>query len=290
MKNRNIVFLSAVGAGLLFPALSFYLIDAVLISLVIIMTLSLAQIVFEPIYIKKQARQAFVAFLMNYVLLTGIILLSTRLLTDPDLIVGFVVMAAVPPAIAVIPFTNFLRGDAFLSLVSSTLLYLISPILVPLIVHLGAGFKGIDTTSLIKVLVELIILPIGLSRIIIRLDFYERIKRSQDVIINFFFFILIYAVVGVNQRAFFQDTIGIISAICFLRTFVVGTFVHSLAKFLGIDEKTAITYTLFSSYKNLGLTATMALALVGERACIPAAVCIPFEVFLFTYYSKVFKS
>lgn len=292
LKNTNLVFLTAIVAGLVFPVLSSYLVDFVLLSLIVIMTFSTTQITLELINLRKQAPQVLAAFLTNYIFLTGVIIISSSLLlTDPDLMAGFVIMAAVPPAIAVIPFTGMLKGDTSLSLISSTLLYLLSPILAPLIIYLFAGFTGIDITSLIKVLVELILLPLLFSRIIIRLGFYERIKGDQDIIINCFFFILIYAVVGVNQHVFFQDLgmVGIVSTICFLRTFASGTFVYLLTKAMKVEEKPAISYMLFGSYKNLGLTATIALALLGERACIPAAICIPFEIFLFTYYTRVVR-
>jgi BASS family bile acid:Na+ symporter len=288
LRNTNAVFISAIIAGLALPALSDFFVGYVLLALIIIMTFSTTQITLSFADLKGQLRQVFSAFLVNYVFLSGIIVLSSWiLLEDPDLIAGFVIMAAVPPAIAVVPLTGLLRGNTSLSLISSTFLYLLSPILAPLIVYLAAGFTGIDVLALIKVLVELILLPLLFSRMLMRLKPYQRIKEDQIIIINACFFILIYAVVGVNRGVFFRDfsMVALVSGICILRTFASGTIIYLLAKGTRVENASAVSYTLFGSYKNLGLTATMALALLGERACIPAAICIPFEILLLSYFS-----
>ena len=48
---------------------------------------------------------------------------------------------------------------------------------------------------------------------------------------------------------------------------------------------------LFASYKNLGLTATLAIALFEPIVAVPATICIVFEVlwviFLVRYYQGV---
>ncbi|MCD5409996.1 MAG: hypothetical protein LRZ87_04475 [Methanocellales archaeon] len=54
---------------------------------------------------------------------------------------------------------------------------------------------------------------------------------------------------------------------------------------LNIPYDEMVTYTLFSSYKNLGLTATTSLILFGTKAAVPAAICILLEVLMFIYYS-----
>jgi predicted Na+-dependent transporter len=50
---------------------------------------------------------------------------------------------------------------------------------------------------------------------------------------------------------------------------------------------------LFASYKNLGLTATLAIALFEPVVAVPATICIVFEVvwviFLVRFYERTVK-
>jgi len=58
-----------------------------------------------------------------------------------------------------------------------------------------------------------------------------------------------------------------------------------------VPVRERIPYVLFSSFKNLGLTATVAIALFEPVVAIPAAICIVFEVlwtmFLLRYYPRL---
>ena len=59
----------------------------------------------------------------------------------------------------------------------------------------------------------------------------------------------------------------------------------------GVPKQSRISYVLFASYKNLGLTATLAIALFEPIVAVPATICIVFEViwviFLIRYYPGV---
>ena len=58
---------------------------------------------------------AIIGFGLNYILLSGLILLLSSNLGDEGLRQGFVVMAAVPPAIAILPLTKLLGGNSSVS-------------------------------------------------------------------------------------------------------------------------------------------------------------------------------
>jgi ACR3 family arsenite efflux pump ArsB len=46
-----------------------------------------------------------------------------------------------------------------------------------------------------------------------------------------------------------------------------------------------MSYVLFGSFKNLGLAAAISIVLFNERAAIPAAVTIPFEILFFIWFN-----
>ena len=93
--------------------------------------------------------------------------------------------------------------------------------------------------------------------------------------------------VGLNAGVFSKDLVDV-ALLGFLRTFVSGTLLFILLTRIA-EYRTAIVKTLFASYKNLGITAGVSLALFGYRATIPAAICILFEIFFFNYLLFVTK-
>jgi BASS family bile acid:Na+ symporter len=79
---------------------------------------------------------------MNYLILGSLLLgLNALLIQDEALRAGFVIIAAVPPAVAVIPFTFFLNGDEKHSLLGTIGAYLGALIIMPLVAltFLGPG-------------------------------------------------------------------------------------------------------------------------------------------------------
>ena len=79
--------------------------------------------------------------------------------------------------------------------------------------------------------------------------------------------------VGLNSTAITTEVGGVL-LVAFARTFASGAAVYAASALAGVARPQRIAYTLFGSFKNLGLTAAVALLLFGPRAAVPAAVCI----------------
>src|SRR5207244_8419243 len=103
------------------------------VALILGMTFSLAEISISGISPREELRRFLVAFGMSYVILSGLILAFAVVSPDPQIRNGWVLMAAVPPAIAVVPITSILNGDTRRSLVSLAFLYVLGLGLVPAI-------------------------------------------------------------------------------------------------------------------------------------------------------------
>ncbi|KAA0012350.1 MAG: hypothetical protein FE041_03550 [Thermoplasmata archaeon] len=241
------------------------------IALILAMTFSIANISFK-IKLKEEAREMLIAFLLNYVLLSSIIILMGYLVKK--YFEGFVVMAAAPPAIAVVPLTAVLRGDERHSLFSLIFLYLMSVILMPLIILIFLATE-VKPVILLQNVALLILLPILLSRI-----FYGRIDASKaKIIANICFFFIVFSVIGKNRQFIFEDlsTLFILSILMTLRTFGIGSISKMVAEKIGSAEK-AINYALFSSFKNEGFVMIIAFSLFGYSAAIPAIIALIFEM------------
>lgn len=279
-KNTSFILTLAVALGFLLPGPSERIEPLVIPALFLMMAFSMAGIDLSV----PPIRRALAGFLINYLFLSGLILLlAFAVLEEKALVFGFVVMAAVPPAVAVVPLTKLLAGDVRLALYSEALSYIASIALTPLIISIyareagagegmgvgvgvGAGIGG-ETLELVLLL---IFLPILVSR------WVGRLKIDPAHPINAGLFAVTYIVVGLNSSAISTEVAGVL-LIAVVRTFASGTIVYAAALFARIKRPQRIAYTLFGSFKNLGLAATLALLLFGPRAALPAAVCVVTE-------------
>jgi BASS family bile acid:Na+ symporter len=276
-KNTAVILTLAVALGFLLPEPAEKLEFLVIPALFLMMAFSMAGIDLSlpPI------RGALAGFLLNYLFLSGLILLlASMILEEEVLVLGFVVMAAVPPAVAVVPLTKLLDGDVRLALYSEALSYLGSLVLTPLIIFLFAGEAGVEVGETAKIVLLLILLPILASRRV------SRLKIDPANPINAGLFTVTYIVVGLNSSSISTEAAGVL-LIAFARTFLSGAIVYAGAAFAGVDRPQRIAYTLFASFKNLGLAATVALLLFGPRAGIPAAVCILTETSFYILLSAL---
>jgi BASS family bile acid:Na+ symporter len=260
--------------AIVFPQASPYFRNFIIPALALVMTLSLCQLELRNL----EFRRSFWNFILNYLFLSGLILLLSSNLQDDSMRLGFIVMAAAPPAIAVVPFSRLLGGDVMESMVSSGVIYILSLVLTPTIVLIFTG-KNVGVYDILKALFILILLPIFASRAI-------RVENPTPVI-NLGFGFVIYTIIGLNSELICGNLLVLLDiiSIAFARTFLSGSLAF-LIFFLILKNsyQQAINRALFSSYKNLGFTAGVAIALFGDRAAVPAAICVLFEILVFNYY------
>ena len=126
IRNRDFLLFMAILLGLLLGQGAKWTEKTVLPALGLVMTLATmgvpGRIFLSP---GKLVRPALWGIALNYVILGGLILgLSALLITDGELRDGFVIMTAVPPAVAVIPFSVILNGNQALSLIGTIGCYL----------------------------------------------------------------------------------------------------------------------------------------------------------------------
>lgn len=254
-------------------------------SLAILMTFSLSTVSLKEARGREHYTHAVLAFLLNYVLLTAVIL-AIGLFFSEELWPGWVLMAAAPSAISVVPFTAVLGGKTTKSLFSTAANYLVALALMPAMTLLLIG-SSVSASSLVYSLLLLIVLPMAASRAVMRLSIA---KEANTALMNICFAVLIFAVAGSNRDAFFGEPVLVlaISIGCLVRTFGTGLATEFVLKRLSVEKSERVSYILFSSYKNLGLTATLAIALFEPVVAVPATICIVFEVvwviFLIRWY------
>jgi BASS family bile acid:Na+ symporter len=216
------------------------------------------------------------AAVLNYGILSGIIVALSFLYADPDIRNGWIVTAAVPSAVAVIPITSLFRGNVQRALVSSSLLYVAAFALTPLVTLAFAG-RATNVLDLAVQLFILLAIPMALSRFLRQ---SRTILQHRPVLVNIAFFILVLTLAGANRDVLLMNP-GLALALAaggFVRTWVVGAAVYLVSSRTSADRSVPIADTLFATLKNLGLAALLGLSLFGPAAALPAIVCMFLEI------------
>ena len=265
----------AIVLGLLIGGFPAYTSEISTVSLMVAMTFSLTSIRLRDINLRRERRRLLLPFFMSFIWLSGLSL-ALGLLFQPPIRYGFVAMAAVPPAVAVVPIPRVMRGDVEFSLVSLSLLYVASLVLTPVIIFLFAG-EAIDIWEVVRTVLLLILLPLLLSRGARRLPLSS---QQATMLTNVCFFLLMFGIVGARRSFLFLEwsIVAVIAAVVALRTFGSGILVKLVGQSVGVPRETLLPLMLFGSFKNEGLAILIALPLFDEIAGIPLVVAIMFEM------------
>lgn len=274
INNRNTILIIALIAGLINGHLSAIIKPYTLYILAIVMIFSTTSFQFSQLKnYKFFTKTTLVSFLLNYVLF-GIFLLVPAyfLIKEKELFYGFVVIAATPPGIAIIPFTFIFKGDNDYALIGVLGVYLLAIFISPLIIELFVHNVAINPMDLFLVTIKVIVIPLILSRLLLFKKIKPTVEKIRGKIVNWGFALIIYTVVGINRVAIFSDWIILIksSIILIVAMFFLG-FVGDLILKNRTNHKRRISMNLMLTIKSSGYTAATALVLFGDRSALPAA-------------------
>ena len=287
LSNRNVIFSLAMLTGLAFPQLAPWTEPLTLPVLALVMTLATMNI---PDNFFTSFRSLLIpsitGILMNYLILGGATLaMSALIIHQEDIWIGFVLIAAVPPAVAVIPFTNILEGNLTYTLAGTAATYLAALIIMPLMFLFFLGMSFTAPQKLIMIMILLITFPVVASRIIIRSGIHNRVAPYQGLLTNWGFFIVLYTLVGLNQETIFREPLMLIpvATVIFVSTFLLGFLIELIGRFFKIHQKNLISLVLLGTMKNQGIAGGLALSLFTREAALPAAVSSVFLILFFMW-------
>ena len=258
------------------------------VALVLGMTFSLTEISIAGISPRTEIRRFLIAFAMSYVVLSGLILTFAILSPDPQIRNGWVLMAAVPPAIAVVPITSILKGDTRRSLISLAFLYVLGLGLVPAITLVFTS-QAAPFGELVVQTVLLIGVPLVASRFLRR---WPRVADFRGSAVSVSFFFLVVAIAGSTRAPLlaYPELIASLALLSFARTFLLGGVVFVVTRALRVPWAERVAVTAFSSFKNLGLTVVLAFAVFGSVATLPSIVSLVFEILWLTALPLLFRA
>jgi BASS family bile acid:Na+ symporter len=275
-RNRNAIFLLALAGGLAFPAVTPVTRHLVLPALALAMALATMEVGNE-LFRKPSALlfPALIGIIMNYVILGNMIIGSAALLIrDETIWTGFILLAAVPPAVAVIPFSGFLKGNGPLSLIGTVGAYLGALAIMPLIAVGLLRSTAFDPLQLFMVTLELIVLPLCASRVLIRKGWRERITPYRGTVTNWSFFVVLYTLIGLNRNIILGQTSDLLPVvvIAIFTTFILGFLIDWIGSLFHLPRETRMSLVLLGTLKNQGMAGGIALTMFSQEAALPAAV------------------
>lgn len=282
LRNRDFLLILSIVLGLAWGDGAKVAEKAVLPVLALVMTLSVMGV---PGHIFRSPKSliipALAGLLLNYALLGGLLLgLNFALIRDDTLRAGFVIMAAVPPAVAVIPFTVLLNGDSPFSLVATIGCYLGALAIMPLLTLalLGEGFT--DSRKLLMIMLELIFAPLVISRILRWSGASKKLDPWKGPLTNWSFALITYTIVGLNRTQFLNQPLMIVPVafIALASTFLLGFGIERIGRGLGLERERIISLMLLGTHKNTGLAAGLALTLFSDKTALPATVSTIFMI------------
>jgi BASS family bile acid:Na+ symporter len=294
LGNRNFLFIAAVVLGISAGQVARWTQPWTLPALAVAMTVSITQVTSDAFWpLRKLVRPMLLSILLNYVILGTAILVPARLLiAERGLWIGFVISAAVPPGVAVIPFSYIAGGDASFALVGTVGAYLAALAITPAMALWLLGESLIEPVRLISTLLQLIVIPLILSRLVLISPVRATVERWRGKIVNWAFFVVIFTIVGLNRNVFLREPqlVVLISAITVARSFGLAVVLERVLRRLQVEEPSLVGYMLMGTLKNGGMAAATALALFDERASVPAAVgaalAVPYLLWIGTHWGR----
>jgi bile acid:Na+ symporter, BASS family len=221
--------------------------------------------------------------IMNYFILGNFIIWSgIFLVREESFWVGMVLIAAVPPAVSIMPLCKLFGADPKTSFAGLAGAYLGAILVTPLF---GIGFLKyipLNYPGVILLVVELIIMPLALSRLAIDKD-WDRISEPYEGIINdWCFFIVFYALAASSSYLIFSRPLDVlfIAAIAVASTFLLGYAIVKVGAFYHVPKDKITSLLLLGTLKNYGLAGGIALTVFNKEAALPATI---FIVFMFAY-------
>ena len=276
LRNRNAILLLGLTCGLFFPYAVPVTRHFVLFGLGLTMSVATMEIGNDAFRSPRRILvPALIGIAMNYLLLGSVqIGLSSLFIRNEAIWTGLVLVAAVPPAIAIIPFSGILRANPTLSLFGTVGAHLSALAITPLIAVGLLGAASFNPQKLLITLALLIVLPLVISRVLIRDGIRERFTPYRGTITNWSFFFVFYTMVGLN-RDFLLGKIAVvlpIAAILLTTTFLLGFLIDRVSGLFHLPQETRTSLVLLGTLKNQANAGGLALTFFSQEAALPAAI------------------
>ncbi|NOY73394.1 MAG: bile acid:sodium symporter family protein [Gammaproteobacteria bacterium] len=233
---------------------------------------------FRRVMIKPKA--VIIALTLQLVFLPATAFFLVKLFSlEPELAVGFIIIAAAPGGIISNVLTLLLKGDTALSITLTTLSSLIAIVSIPFWVSLALDqfMGGTDSVSfsavqLVLPVAVLTLIPIGLGLFIrSRWPVFADTAKSKMRVGSSVFILVGIAVFLIDQRQHILPYLvqaGLVAAMLCLLTTLFG---YSVARLFKLSRSTQATIAVETGIQNIPLAMTIAITHLGHNSLFAIA-------------------
>lgn len=287
--NRNSILIAGLLSGFFFGDYAHHIKGYTFYLLALVMTFSTSGIPAKSLWPPHTIlKPMLTGAILNY-LVFGLVVISSAYLLVPDktLFYGFIVIAAAPPGVSIIPFTYILKGNIHYAILGTLGAFIASVFMTPFIVRVFGNSSEINSSQLLIMMLKLVALPMLLSRFLLYKPVFPVVEKIRGKVVDWGFATIIFVAVGINRHVFFSDfkTILIIGLILFISTFFLGWLYDLISMKLSGHKKINIAKNLLVTTKSSGFSVVTAMTIYGERAAIPSAVLAVFVLLYFLFRS-----
>jgi BASS family bile acid:Na+ symporter len=223
----------------------------------------------------RRPRDVLIGVVGHYLIMPGIAwLLALALRLPPDIAVGVILVGCCPSGTASNVMTFLARGDVALGVSIALVSTLIAPLATPALVSLLAGtWMHIDTGSLFRDIVQVVIVPIALG-VVVKTLFSRQAAASVRVLplVSTLTIVFIIAIiVGLNQAKILSNGLLILGAVV-LHNLLGLLLGYGFARLFGMNLAKRKAVMLETGMQNSGLGAALAAAHFHPLAAVPSAL------------------
>jgi predicted Na+-dependent transporter len=295
INHRDFVLLLAILAGLVLGERTKVLADISVYSLALVMVFSTTGFSFKSwIPFHNALKPLAVSALLNY-LVFGAVLLGLAWVFFRDdaysaYFTGFVLLAAAPPGPSAVPFAAMLKGDDHFSVTGVFGLHILAMLLTPAILLVFIGQSLIHPTAILKILIQLIAVPLVISRFLRHPRVLPGVEKIRDSFIKWGFFLVVTPIMGMSAPLFFSQPVSVIkiSVVVVGAMYILGFAYHVLMHRLGKPRPFIVSSTLLMVTKSSAFAAVVAFTFFGSSpgVALPSAVVSLFVTLFIIFYSR----
>ena len=288
LMDLRIWVISAIIISLLFDTIDIPSSTLIIVVLMIQMTLSMDGLKLSLDGIRENRKDVIISVLMTYVLNTLVTLAigAVFIPMNESIWYGWVILASMPCAIAVVTAAVLTRENIEVSFVGVSATYIIGIIVTPLLSFALIG-DAVNPLEILKYLLLFIIIPLILSRPIGKLNLPRTVKVP---VINMMMFIMIFLSVNSNRGFLIDDVTfaGIILMIAILRVVILTVLSRLIIRVAKVPNDRRTILTVMGVWKNTGLSVSMSMLLLVStpESVIPCFMSMMVECIWFSVITR----
>jgi BASS family bile acid:Na+ symporter len=288
LMDLRIWVISAIIISLLFDTLDVPSSTLIIVVLMIQMTLSMDGLKLSLDGIRENRKDVIISVLMTYVLNTLVTLAIGAIFIpmNEGIWYGWVILASMPCAIAVVTAAVLTRENIEVSFVGVSATYIIGIVVTPLLSFALIG-DAVNPLEILKYLLLFIIIPLILSRPIGKLNLPRTVKVP---IINMMMFIMIFLSVNSNRGFLIDDVTfaGIILVVAILRVVALTVLSRIIIRVAKVPNDRRTILTVMGVWKNTGLSVSMSMLLLVStpESVVPCFMSMMVECIWFSMVTR----